>query len=114
MAGPHLMPTRIVPIRLRIGDGEEYVIGSVDLLAGATVHEAAADALVAAAAVMREIPAIIAQHQAERTRADQAETAPMGNCACGKWPAYFGTYDADGHTLRCRGCLLAAWRCTCR
>jgi hypothetical protein len=41
------------------------VIGSVDLLAGANVHEAAADALVAAAAVMREIPALTAQHHTE-------------------------------------------------
>ena len=35
-------------------------------------------------------------------------------CPCGKWSTYVGSYDADGHTLRCHGCLRAIAKCTCR
>lgn len=35
-------------------------------------------------------------------------------CTCGKWGAYYGIYDGDGFTLRCRGCLRATARCICR
>jgi len=34
-------------------------------------------------------------------------------CVCGRWKAYKGRYDADGYVIRCYGCLLACWRCTC-
>jgi hypothetical protein len=91
-------------ITLQIGDSEPQPIGTVDPSDGQSVYEAVADALQAAAAIVRE-----------RVGSSPAEQAgPVGQCACGKWPAYFGTYDTDGHTLRCRGCLRATWRCTCR
>ncbi len=35
-------------------------------------------------------------------------------CTCGKWAAYYGSYDADGYTLRCHGCLRDTRKCTCR
>jgi hypothetical protein len=35
-------------------------------------------------------------------------------CACGKWTTYVGSYDADGYTLRCRGCLRAVAKCGCK
>ena len=38
----------------------------------------------------------------------------LPRCSCGKWGVYFGTYDSDGYTLRCRGCVRATSRCTCR
>ena len=38
------------------------------------------------------------------------EAAP---CRCRKWQTYLGTYDSDGYTLRCHGCLRAIARCTC-
>ena len=38
----------------------------------------------------------------------------LPRCRCGKWQTYFGSYDADGYTLRCHGCLRAIARCTCR
>ena len=31
----------------------------------------------------------------------------------GKWQTYLGTYDSDGYTLRCSGCVRAVARCTC-
>jgi hypothetical protein len=34
-------------------------------------------------------------------------------CPCGRWQTYMGTYDADGYTLRCHGCVRAVGRCTC-
>lgn len=34
-------------------------------------------------------------------------------CPCGKWRAYIGSYDEDGHTIRCHGCLRSINRCTC-
>lgn len=37
----------------------------------------------------------------------------LPRCKCGKWRTYVGSYDADGYTLRCSGCLRAIERCTC-
>lgn len=37
----------------------------------------------------------------------------LPRCPCGRWRTYVGAYDADGYTLRCRGCLKAIARCTC-
>jgi hypothetical protein len=34
-------------------------------------------------------------------------------CPCGRWRTYLGSYDADGYTWRCHGCLRATARCTC-
>lgn len=34
-------------------------------------------------------------------------------CKCGKWRTYVGSYDADGYTVRCHGCLRAIARCSC-
>lgn len=34
-------------------------------------------------------------------------------CSCGKWAAYLGVWDADGYTLRCRGCLKSIHKCRC-
>lgn len=34
-------------------------------------------------------------------------------CRCGKWKTYVGSYDRDGYTVRCHGCLRAIARCTC-
>lgn len=38
----------------------------------------------------------------------------LPGCRCGRWQTYIGVYDRDGYTLRCRGCLRAIARCTCR
>jgi hypothetical protein len=38
----------------------------------------------------------------------------LPRCPCGKWQTYIGSYDRDGETLRCHGCLRAIARCTCR
>lgn len=35
-------------------------------------------------------------------------------CPCRRWRVYLGRWDRDGYTWRCRGCLLAIGRCTCR
>jgi len=46
-----------------------------------------------------------------------AELAHRGNlprCRCQRWQTYVGAYDRDGYTLRCRGCLRAIAKCTCR
>lgn len=45
---------------------------------------------------------------AELTRRDA-----LPRCKCGKWKTYIGSYDRDGYTVRCRGCLKAIARCTC-
>lgn len=37
----------------------------------------------------------------------------MPRCRCGKWQTYLGSYDRDGYTLRCHGCVRAIARCTC-
>lgn len=34
-------------------------------------------------------------------------------CLCKKWNAYMGTYDSDGYTLRCHGCLRSVLKCRC-
>jgi hypothetical protein len=38
----------------------------------------------------------------------------LPRCPCGKWRAYVGSYDADGYSLRCSGCLRAVAMCRCR
>jgi hypothetical protein len=35
-------------------------------------------------------------------------------CRCQRWQTYLGAYDSDGYTWRCRGCLRAVDKCTCR
>lgn len=35
-------------------------------------------------------------------------------CSCRHWGTYLDTYDQDGYTWRCHGCLRAIARCTCR
>jgi hypothetical protein len=52
MAGPHLMPG--LTITLRVGDGPEQDIGTVDPDDSTSVWAAVADALQAAAAIVRE------------------------------------------------------------
>lgn len=37
----------------------------------------------------------------------------LPRCRCQKWQTYLGSYDEDGYTLRCHGCLRAIERCTC-
>lgn len=37
----------------------------------------------------------------------------MPRCPCRKWQTYIGTYDRDGYTVRCHGCLRAITKCTC-
>lgn len=37
----------------------------------------------------------------------------LPRCKCSKWGTYLGTYDRDGYTLRCAGCLKAIAKCTC-
>lgn len=37
----------------------------------------------------------------------------LPRCPCGGWQTYIGSYDQDGYTLRCRGCLRATAKCTC-
>lgn len=32
----------------------------------------------------------------------------------GKWATYMGSWDKDGYTLRCHGCLKSVANCTCR
>lgn len=34
-------------------------------------------------------------------------------CTCKKWPVYTGSYDSDGYTLRCHGCLRSVPKCRC-
>jgi hypothetical protein len=42
-----------------------------------------------------------------------ARRGALPRCLCGKWQTYIGSYDRDGETLRCHGCLRAIARCTC-
>lgn len=45
-----------------------------------------------------------------------AELARRGRnprCRCQLWRTYLGSYDHDGYTWRCRGCLRAISKCTC-
>jgi hypothetical protein len=37
----------------------------------------------------------------------------LPRCGCGMHPTVLASYDPDGHTLRCRGCLLPWHRCVC-
>jgi hypothetical protein len=39
---------------------------------------------------------------------------PPPRCpGCTRWTLYLGSYDTDGHTWRCHGCLRIPARCTC-
>ena len=42
-----------------------------------------------------------------------AQRGTLFLCRCHKWATYIGSYDADGYTLRCHGCLKAVKHCTC-
>jgi len=42
-----------------------------------------------------------------------ARRGALPECPCGKWKTYLGTYDADGYTIRCHGCLRAIGKCIC-
>lgn len=42
-----------------------------------------------------------------------ARRGDMPRCQCGRWKTYIGSWDADGRTLRCAGCLLAIAKCRC-
>jgi len=46
--------------------------------------------------------------------ARRGKVAVPARCPCGKWGTYVGSYDADGYTQRCHGCLRAVGKCTCR
>ena len=46
-------------------------------------------------------------------QAELLRRASMPRCGCGKWQTYIGAWDADGNTIRCRGCLKAAAKCRC-
>lgn len=39
--------------------------------------------------------------------------AVLPPCRCGKWTTYLGSYDVDGYTFRCHGCLRAIAKCRC-
>lgn len=45
--------------------------------------------------------------------AELSRRGAMPSCKCRRWQTYMGTYDSDGYTLRCHGCLRAIARCTC-
>ena len=45
--------------------------------------------------------------------AELSRRGALPPCRCHKWATYMGSYDADGYTLRCHGCLKAVGRCTC-
>lgn len=49
----------------------------------------------------------------EELAAELSRRAALPRCPCGRWQTYLGTYDRDGYTLRCHGCLRAIARCTC-
>jgi hypothetical protein len=42
-----------------------------------------------------------------------ARRKALPRCSCGRWQTYLGSYDSDGYTLRCYGCLKAIARCRC-
>ena len=50
---------------------------------------------------------------AEVRRLRWAAAADAPRCRCGKWRTYIGSYDADGKTVRCYGCLRSIARCRC-
>lgn len=56
----------------------------------------------------------LTQVSTEDLAAELTRRNAMPRCACRRWRTYLGTYDADGYTWRCRGCLRAIARCTCR
>lgn len=37
----------------------------------------------------------------------------LPRCPCARWKTYYGSYDQDGLTFRCRGCLRAIGKCQC-
>lgn len=37
----------------------------------------------------------------------------LPRCRCGRWQTYVGSWDSDGRTLRCHGCLKAIAKCMC-
>ena len=37
----------------------------------------------------------------------------LPHCPCGRWRTYMGSYDADGYTIRCYGCLRSIAKCRC-
>jgi hypothetical protein len=45
--------------------------------------------------------------------AELTRRGTLPRCPCGKWKTYVGSYDADGHTIRCHGCLRAVGKCWC-
>ena len=49
----------------------------------------------------------------EELASEMARRQILPPCRCLKWQTYLGTYDSDGYTLRCHGCLRAIARCTC-
>ena len=49
----------------------------------------------------------------EELASEMARRQMLPPCRCRKWQTYLGSYDSDGYTLRCRGCLRAIARCTC-
>jgi hypothetical protein len=50
----------------------------------------------------------------EELIAELARRGANPRCTCQRWQTYLGAYDRDGYTWRCRGCLKATARCTCR
>ena len=49
----------------------------------------------------------------EELASEMARRRILPPCRCRKWQTCLGTYDRDGYTLRCHGCLRAIARCTC-
>ncbi|MGW1057606.1 hypothetical protein [Micromonospora rubida] len=49
----------------------------------------------------------------EELAAELTRRGALPRCRCQRWRTYLGTYDRDGYTLRCHGCLRATARCTC-
>lgn len=55
----------------------------------------------------------LSQVSTEDLAAELERRRALPRCPCRRWKTYMGTYDRDGYTLRCRGCLRATARCTC-
>ncbi len=49
----------------------------------------------------------------EQLVAELTRRGLIPRCRCQRWRTYLGSYDQDGYTWRCRGCLRAIWRCMC-
>ena len=45
--------------------------------------------------------------------AELTRRGAMPRCKCGRWRTYIGSYDSDGYTIRCHGCLRAIASCRC-